>query len=142
MKINLTKKEYRLLLEVLYLSDWMMHSHLCEKQHIEHENLRKKLLSYYKEMGAEDIIEPANEFDDYMHHKFINLYDENTFWDELTDRLAMRDIIKKIGVEQYQALEGIERVTKVEEMRDRYVNEFEQHGLENIKLSCESSVKN
>lgn len=27
MKINFTKKEYRLLLDTLYVSDWVMHSY-------------------------------------------------------------------------------------------------------------------
>lgn len=153
MKINISKKEYRLLLEMLYLSDWMMHSHLVDPEgtHHEHEALRKKLLSYFKEMQAEDIIEyakesdayyEANEFDNYIHEKFISSYDEATFWDELMDRLAVRDVIKDIGIEQYQSMEGLDRITKLEAARERYANEFEQHGLEHVKIDHGDLTKN
>ena len=31
MKINITKKEYQTLLDMLYLSDWVLHAHSEEK---------------------------------------------------------------------------------------------------------------
>ncbi|HLB42367.1 MAG TPA: hypothetical protein VJN02_05890 [Gammaproteobacteria bacterium] len=150
MKINITKKEYRLLLEMLYLADWMMNSQSVERRYKEHEELKKKIFSLYKEMGSEDIIEYSKkldgyyevpEYDEYMQEKFITPYDEETFWDELIDRLAVRDIIADLGVEKYRAMEGIERITKVEEVRERYANEFETHGLEHVKIDDKGFVK-
>lgn len=151
MKINITKKEYRLLVEMLYLADWMMHSHSIERPYQEHEMLKNKLLSFYKEMDAEDIIEQSkqsddyyevNEFDEYIHEKFIDPYDTETFWDELIDRLAMRDLINEIGIEKYKSMEGMERITRSEEVRERYANEFEHNGLKNVKIKYEDLVKN
>ena len=54
MKINITKKEYRLLLEMLYLADWMMNSQSVERRYKEHEELKKKIFPLYKEMGSEE----------------------------------------------------------------------------------------
>ncbi|MDX1902457.1 MAG: hypothetical protein SFW66_10755 [Gammaproteobacteria bacterium] len=151
MKVNITKKEFRLLVEMLYLSDWMMHSHSVDARYKEHEELKKKFLSHYKEMEAEDIIEyskesddyyEVNEYDEYIHNKFIENYDTETFWDELIDRLAERDVIREIGQEKYLSLEGIERVMKVEEVRERYANEFAMHGLENINVEYAKLIRN
>ena len=38
MKIHFTKKEYRLLLDMLYIADWVMNSHqlINERSHKEH----------------------------------------------------------------------------------------------------------
>lgn len=146
MKINFTKKEYRLLLEMLYLSDWMMHAHSIDhsEHSCEHEALMQRVLSFYKEMGAEDIVEPAEnsnkyyekrEFEESLHHNYIDPYEENTFWEELIERLASRDAINAIGLEKFKAMEGIERSMKVDEFRKYYAKEFEQNGLENIKIS-------
>lgn len=152
MKINITKKEYRLLLEMLHLSDWMMHSHLegPEQRHAQHEELRKKLLSYYKEMEAEDIIEyskesndyyETNEYEEYLHEKFITPYDHQSFWDELIDRLAERDVIKEMGSEKFKSMDGMERITKLANAEEKYVNEFENHGLEHVKIDYKTVTK-
>jgi hypothetical protein len=152
MKMNISKKEFRLLVEMLYLADWMMHSHATddEQHHHEHQKLRNKILSHYKEMEAEDIIEYSeqlNEFfensdyDDYIHEKFIDHYDNENFWDELIDRLAERDLVNKIGFEAFQSMEGLERLMQLEEIRERYSNEFELHGLKYISVQYNDVVK-
>lgn len=143
MKINITKKEYRLLIEMLYLADWMMHAHCVDRPYKEHEAFKKKILSLYKEMDAEDIIEyskkldgyyEVNEYDEYIQEKFIIHYDNETFWDELIDRLAERDILKEIGLEKYKAMEGIERITLFDEKRNHYAIEFEKYGMERVRI--------
>jgi hypothetical protein len=141
VKINFTKKEYRLLLEMLYLADWMMESHSVDTVHKEHEKLRKKILSHYREMSTEDIIEysEANddyyelrEFDDYIHEEFIDPYNTEIFWEELADRLSTRDAIAELGSDRFKSMDGMERVIKLGELADRYEDEFESHGLERV----------
>lgn len=152
MNISLTKKEYRALIDMLYLADWMMNSHASdpEEYHREHQALRKKLLSYSKEMEADDIIEyvedlndyyETKDYDDQLHEMFIDTYDDETFWDELLSRLAERDLLKTIGIEKYKSMEGIDRVIQVEELREIYAIEFENHGLEHVKVECMESTK-
>lgn len=144
MKINFTKKEYRALLDMLYLSDWVMHSHTTELKPNDYQALRKKLLSFYKEMDAEDITEYCKETADYyesrdyeerIHQKFIEPYEEECFWDTLTDRLAERDVIRALGMAAFAALEGMERIKKLDEIAQHYANEFEQHGLEHVQVA-------
>ena len=129
MKINFTKDEYRLLLDMIYLADWMIHSHNeGDELNLEYKALRKKLLSHYKEMNSEDRIEYVDEddeyyefsnYDDEIHSKFIHDYDEKTFWDELTSRLSQRDAkdFKKQCALEYS-----------------YSEEFEKNGLSNLKV--------
>ncbi len=153
MKINFSKKEYRILLDMLYLSDWMMTSHEEEPKnlHQEHQALRKKLLSYYKEMNAEDVIEYSKEldgyfelagYDEYIHEKFIDPYNYDVFWDELIDALARRDIINSMGIEKYKAMGYVERATKAQEIKAQYANEFEQHGVEHLKIHRDGVITN
>ena len=145
MKIFLTKKEYRLLVDILYLSDWMMHSHLSvpDKKHAGHVALRKKLLSYYKQMDADDLVTYSTEMGEYFetrnhedkaHAEFIDKYDEEIFWEELMSRLAARDLISSMGVEKYKAMPGLERAAQLETIEQSYAMEFEHYGLERIKI--------
>ncbi len=147
MKISINKKEYRLLIDLLYMSDWMLNAHK-EGPEIEgdpYNTLRKKLLSYYKEMGAEDIIEYSKEFDNYfelrgydemIHGRFIDPYEANVFWDELIHQLGERDVIDAVGGRVfYQDLSIEERISKVSEAKERYSNEFELHGLDYLKVN-------
>lgn len=146
MKINITKKEYRLLLDMLSIADWVLHAYAIEREdyHIEHEALKERLFSYSKEMGAENIIEHSqqldgyyetNEYTEYVQDNFIQPFEDEFFWDELIDRLGEKDVIQSIGTEQYSKMEFIERMTKLEEMKEIYSNEFEKHGLENLKIN-------
>lgn len=145
MKIYFTKKEYRLLLDMLYIADWVMHSHelVDERSHKEHEDLYDRIKTYYREMGAEDIVEYSKETDSYYEtreyeektlEEFITPYDEAIFWEELVDRLAKRDVFRKIGVEKYNTMELIERIKTMSEAVEQYENEFEEHGLDRVKI--------
>ena len=129
MKIHFTKKEYRLLLDMLYIADWVMNSHqlINERSHKEHEDLYKKIKSYYREM--EKTLE-----------EFITPYDEDIFWEELVDRLAKRDVFRKIGIEKYNKMELIERIKTMSEATEQYENEFEEHGLDRVKVMGEDVV--
>jgi len=152
MKIHFSKKEYRLLLDMLHLADWMMHAHTVEPEvyHEAHRALHKKLLSYAKEMDAEDIVEYAKEFDEYfelrhyedaLYEQFIVPYDEGTFWDALMERLSNRDLIQAIGEEKYGSLEGIERIEQIEVLREFYAHEFEKYGLQRLIIQGKEPTK-
>jgi len=150
IKINFTKKEYRLLLEMLYLADWVMESHNVDCLHVDHSILRNKILSSFIEMGAEDIIDHADtdgehyetqEFEMLMHEEFIKPYNTETFWGELANRLSMRDLMKKVGPEKFQSMDNMERFLKLGELSDEYNEEFWEHGLERIVIDHASLIK-
>jgi hypothetical protein len=151
MKINITKKEYRLLIEMLYLADWMMNAHWADRGLKEHKEFLTKILSIYKEMGAEDIIEysevlkdyhETTEYDERIQEKYITPYDNATFWDELIDRLAERDILNEIGLEKYKAMGDMARMTLFDEKRSQYATEFEKDGLECVRIEGIKAVVN
>ena len=152
MNINVNKQEYRLLLDMLAIADWIMHAYSVGKEdyHEKHEALKNKLLSYYKEMGAEDIIDPSEElgvcyetkeYEDYIQEQFIEPYEDEYFWDELIEQLGKRDLLKSIGIEQYNKMELIERITKLDEKMEQYGLEFEEHGIDRLQISREEKGK-
>ena len=149
MKIFFTKKEYRVLVEMLYLADWVMNSHhlLSEEINVDHKILYKKLLAYSVEMKADDItVYDKNlaayyltkEHDEYLREKHIEPYEEEIFWENLIDRLSRRDVINKVGMDKFQSMDLKERFTELGKFEEKYNLEFETHGLENVILNTEN----
>lgn len=143
MKISITKKDYRALLEVLFVADWFVDANNVGTYNKRHESVRKNLLSHYKDMGAEDVIEfdevldnyyPTREFDQHLHDQYIDTYNEITFWHELIDKLAERDVVNSIGIEKYRKLDGLDRVNLVEDQKEKYAAEFNKHGLDRVRI--------
>jgi len=58
MKINITKKEYRTLLEMIEIANWVLFAHKIEKdpETDKFRELEQKLLSYAKDMGAKHLV--------------------------------------------------------------------------------------
>lgn len=146
MKINFTKKEYRALVQVLHLGDWILHAHET-RDNPETEPFRsicQKVYSHYKEMGCEDIIERSGgefygnrKFEDSMH-ELIDAYDEESFWEELTSRMAIRDAAREVGEERLRSMDSYERMEAIGSKEQIWANEFEEHGI--TRLVCAGGI--
>lgn len=104
MKINFTKQEYQALVEMLLIADWVLHGYEVESGDATrpYEALRKKVLSHHKAMGMEADFEYSPKDDDYYetadyearapHAHFIDAYDDQVFWSQLTERYPVFNI--------------------------------------------------
>lgn len=146
MKINLNSQELRMLLEMLFLSSWVLDRSGSDDIliDIDYDVLKQKLLSiYYHRIGEDDFVEYSDEDDEYFEcaiqteplvEDVIERYNNRTFWDELLTRLSRRDVINEIGKKQYEQMGFLERLEKLEKKRDLYCKEFEALDLERLQL--------
>lgn len=145
MKINFTKKEFEVLLNVVYMADWVIDAHQegDNDETKQYRDLEQKIFSYAKEFGLEKYVQweakfqnffPTRELEDGNAREFIEQFEDDTFWDELTDRLAKRDFIRKYGEEAISKMDVRERFEKFDEFEEKYLLEFEENGIENIKI--------
>jgi len=150
MKINFTKNEYHLLVEMLAVADWVMHEGHApdEIKYKKHRELCNKIHSFYKDFDAKNIIDADLEKDEYsetdellnkVHDGYIAPYKEEILFDELSYRLAQRDIYYEAGSAVYEEMDPMERFEKTLTAQGLYIEEFAKSGLENviIKLSTE-----
>ncbi|MFQ5686990.1 MAG: hypothetical protein ACE5GV_10055, partial [Candidatus Scalindua sp.] len=139
MQIELSKKEYKNLIDMIQIAEWVMNAHKIKKDpSIEkYSKLEQKIYSFADKMGCENLIEydkemneyfPTKELDEGQGMQYIDEYDNDSFWDELIDRLVARDIIKKIGEKKARKLTFEERLEAEEPLREKYSIEFEQNG--------------
>lgn len=66
--------------------------------------------------------------------ELIDEYDNNTFWDELVDRLAKRDFIGKYGRERVKKMDIKEFFKKLNPFEEKYSSEVRENGLENLEI--------
>jgi hypothetical protein len=58
MKINISKKEYRLLLDILSIADWVMNSYKVndDPKIAPYKELKQKLLAFAKDFGFDNLV--------------------------------------------------------------------------------------
>lgn len=147
MQIDFTKAEYRDLLDMVYISEWIMNAHKTENdpRTKRYGKLEQKILSYAEKMGFGHMVEYAPEYEKYFPtrmfedagsaHGFIDEYDNDSFWEELINRLAERDLIRREdGLSNVLRLPVEERLEKQFKLEEKYAIEFEENGLENIRI--------
>jgi len=145
MKIDLSEKEYITLLDILYIAEWVLTAHKVDRDHRveKYETIVQKFYSLAKEMGHENLVEyddklakyfPTREYEDSSKSMmFIEEYQDDTFWDELINRLAYRDMVNQAGgIEKLKQLTMKEHFELESPLEQRYYEEFEKNGLDNL----------
>lgn len=139
MKINFTKKQFKHLLDLVHLGEWTANSSRESDTLIkEYEELFQYINSLAKDFGYEEIIQFDKKLNDYFPTQayenelqpIIGLNDNEVFWNELSGRLATRDLANEKVVPR-DADEQFKRLLEIEQL---YEEEFEEHGLSRLIL--------
>lgn len=65
---------------------------------------------------------------------YIEDYEDENFWDELTSKLATRDAFSNIGPTKFEKLDTIERMKRIFDEEKKYINEFEDRGIQRLRI--------
>lgn len=144
MNIEFNNEEFKALLEMLYMSDWVMNAHKVDNPEDQvYSRLFQKVLSKAKESGLDSLVTysekdkiyfTSQEMDNGPAMKFIEDYDNDTFWDELVDRLGTRDFENEYGPDAFSKYELEEILDLKEPMEKKYAEEFSSNGLQNLVI--------
>ena len=132
MTIELTDLEYRRLLDMVYVGNWVLNSARGMDRITDYDYIESKLFSYAPKCGMKSlvqnkygIIQPSEAYKEGGIHEAICDYEDAVFFEILAEELARRDL----GV--YGEPEDLEALTS--RMED-YLREFEANGLENVTV--------
>ena len=133
MKIELSQKEFRRLLDLVYIGNWILNSVRAGDRFADYDIVQEKIFSYCRERGMGTLISecfghtlPSKAFEDGGIHEAIADYEDAVFFDILAEELARRDMS-----EEYVNNDDPEELaSRIEE----YISEFEKNGVENISL--------
>lgn len=133
MNIELSKKEFRLLLDLAYIGNWVLNSTRGEDRFAPYDDLESKLFGLCREQGMDILVEKWNDLDvpskAYCEggiHEAIACYEDNIFYEILAEELSRRDMeYPQISEENYDEI--LVRM-------DQYMNEFQTSGLDHLVL--------
>ena len=136
MKIELTDRQYRYLLDLVYIGNWVINSTRENDRIQEYDQVESLIFSHCAEQGMPKLIErldgeiiPSRAFADGGIHEAIMAYEDNTFFEILAQELALRDMDDPpITPENYDEIMA---------RMDAYLGEFEQHGTDNITVDMD-----
>lgn len=136
MNIELTEKEFRRLLDLVYVGNWILNSTRQEDDRFEdYDRLQEKLFALCSKHGMKALAEhymghcfPSKAYEDGGIHEAIADYEDAVFYDILAEELARRDM----SAEQISQDDAEELNARMEE----YFAEFEKHGIENVKVEA------
>jgi len=146
VKIDLTENEYRLLLDFVFMANWIMHSHHPDGRDgvEEYDMLVQKLYSFAGEMGCGELVHAnrrTNEYHPTRHYEdstrafdLIEDYSDDTFWDALISRLAERDVYEQVEENRRDSMAEEEYWQRSEPIEEAYYQEFRQNALDRLRL--------
>ena len=134
MQIDLTKKEFRRLLDMVYIGNWILNSTRGDDRFADYDDVESKLFALCQEAGMPALVEkwegadvPSRAFADGGIHEAIVDYEDTVFYEILAEELARRDMdYQPVSKDNYDEL-----VSRM----DDYIAEFEAHGTDNILIS-------
>ena len=135
MNIELTDKEFRRLLDLVYIGNWILNSTREKDRFEDYDILQEKLFALCARNGMSALtsrwqghIFPSQAYENGGIHEAIADYEDAVFFDILAEELARRDM----SAEQISQDDAEELNARMEE----YFAEFEKHGIENVKVEA------
>ncbi|NLW64881.1 MAG: hypothetical protein GXY26_01415 [Clostridiales bacterium] len=133
MEIELTKKEFRHLLDLVYIGNWILNSVRGNDRFENYDLLQEKIFAIAAQEGFSELsqsymghIFPSRAYEEGGIHDAVADYEDAIFFDILAEELARRDM-----TEEHLNPEDISELTA---RMDDYMNEFEVNGVTNICL--------
>lgn len=137
MKLELTHKQFRRLLDMAYIGNWILNSTRGDDRFKDYDDVESLLFTRAREEGmgalAEDWqgeVVPSRAFAEGGIHEAIMEYENNVFFEILAEDLARRDM-DDAPIDETNYEELTSRI-------DAYIAEFEQHGTDNILVDNDS----
>ena len=136
MKLELTKKQYRRLLDMVYIGNWVLNSTRGEDRIPDYDEVESLLFSKARDEGMGILAEvydgevvPSRAFAEGGIHEAIMDYEDSVFFDILAEDLARRDM-DDVPIDDSNCEELNSRI-------DAYIAEFEDHGTDNLTVDSD-----
>ncbi len=131
--VELTEKEFRRLLDLVYIGNWILNSARGEDRFADYDRVQEKLFAQCPKAGMHSLVEmwrgrafPSKAYQEGGIHEAICDYEDAVFFDILAEELARRDM-EGDGADQSDEKELVDRM-------EEYYQEFEEHGIDNLTV--------
>ena len=128
MQIDLTSKEFRHLLDLVYIGNWVLNSTRGDDRFAAYDDLESKIFALRPKLSQvwNGTVVPSKAYAEGGIHEAIAYYEDNVFYEILAEELSRRDMdYAEITADNYDEIVG---------RMDRYMTEFEHSGVQNLIL--------
>lgn len=142
IQMEFSEAEFRKLVEAMYLADWVTNAHTVPDSITNPYSLDQKIYKQAKAAGCGDLVVyeekekafcPSRKLEE-KGHDVLDVYDEETFWEELVNRLALRDLEEERGAEVLEKMSPEERTSALDEIEEKYQMECETNGIHRLEI--------
>ncbi len=137
MNLHLTKRQFRRLIDMAYIGNWVLNSTRGQDRFADYDQVEQLLFAKALEEGMEVLgqryqgrVYPSRDFVEGGIHNVITEYEGYMFFDLLAEDLAHRDMGDvEITPQNYH---------EFLEIMDGYLEELEENGTDNLELNNQS----
>lgn len=133
MNIELSDKEFRRLLDMAYIGNWILNSTRGNDRFADYDKVEAKLFAHCAKHGLQSLFEikdgepvPSRAFVEGGIHEAIMDYEDTVFFEILAEELARRDM-------NHEPI-TVDNLGELTHRIDEYISEFKQNGMDNISL--------
>ena len=134
MDLHLTQKQFRRLLDLVYIGNWVLNSTRGDDRIREYDEVESRVFAHCLDQGMSQLVElyegeliPSRAFAEGGIHEAIMAYEDVTFFEILAEELALRDLGEPTR-ENYDAI--MDRM-------ERYMGELEENGTDHISVDLD-----
>lgn len=134
MELKLTQKQFRRLLDLVYIGNWVLNSTRGDDRIEEYDEVESQVFSHCLDHGMTKLVElyngeliPSRAFAEGGIHEAIMAYEDVTFFEILAEELALKDLGEPTRENYNDILERMEE----------YMGEFEANGTDHVTVELE-----
>ena len=128
MQIELTNKEFRRLLDLVYIGNWVLNSTRGYDRFADYDNLESKIFALSPALSEpwNGTVVPSRAYAEGGIHEAIAYYEDNIFYEILAEELSRRDMnYPEISEENYDEILG---------RMEQYMEVFQTSGVDRLVL--------
>ena len=137
MKIEMSEKQFRRLLDMVYIGNWVLNSARGSDRIRVYDQVESLLFSQCLLHDMPDLVDvvrgvavPSRAFNEGGIHEAIMAYEDTVFYEILAEDLARRDMeLEGLTAETPEGMVDLNRRI------DEYLDEFELHGTDHITVT-------
>ncbi|MBS3756239.1 MAG: hypothetical protein KGY56_11130 [Desulfobacterales bacterium] len=152
MSSQFTKEEYRRLMDLAMIANWVLHVFETEEnpETRDYDQVIHKIYAGAEEMGLGELVTRDEETGacyptpDYEEESevmdLLEDFEDNLFWFGMAQRMALKTLVDEEGIETYDELFDETNAAKLKALEARFAEEFYENGLNNIKAEINTDT--
>ena len=133
MNIELSDKDYRRLLDLIFIGNWVLNCTRGEDRFEDYDQLQERFFRMAGKNGMKSLVEswmghyfPSKAYEEGGIHEAIADYEDAVFFDILAEELARRDMLEE-NLSQ-------DDMTELTNRMNDYMDEFEKNGVDRLTV--------